>query len=45
MLKQSKILVVEDEALTGMELEKKLVQWGYDVVGIVSSGKMQLRRH
>ena len=39
MLKQSKILVVEDEALTGMELEKKLVQWGYDVVGIVSSGE------
>ena len=44
MSKQSKILVVEDEALTGMELEKKLVLWGYDVVGIVSSGEEAVKK-
>lgn len=44
MSQQSKILVVEDEALTGMELQKKLVLWGYDVVDIVSSGEDAVKK-
>ncbi|MBI5459698.1 response regulator [Methanobacterium sp.] len=44
MSQQSKILVVEDEALTGMELQKKLVLWGYEVVGIVSSGEDAVKK-
>jgi PAS domain S-box-containing protein len=39
MPRLSKIMVVEDEALTALELQKKLVSWGYDVIGIVSSGE------
>lgn len=44
MSQQSKILVVEDEALTGMELQKKLILWGYDVVDIVSSGEDAVKK-
>jgi len=33
------IMVVEDEALTALELQKKLISWGYEVVGVVSSGE------
>ncbi len=39
-----KILVVEDEALTALELQKKLVSWGYDVIDIVSSGEKALEK-
>ena len=34
-----KILVVEDEAIIAMLLEQHLVQWGYDVVGVASTGQ------
>lgn len=44
MSQRSKILVVEDEALTGMELQKKLILWGYDVVDIVSSGEDAVKK-
>ncbi|HII83446.1 MAG TPA: response regulator, partial [Methanobacterium subterraneum] len=44
MSQRSKILVVEDEALTGMELQKKLILWGYDVVAIVSSGEDAVKK-
>lgn len=44
MSQRPKILVVEDEALTGMELQKKLIQWGYDVVDIVSSGEDAVKK-
>ena len=44
MSQQSKFLVVEDEALTGMELQKKLILWGYDVVDIVSSGEDAVKK-
>ena len=39
-----KILVVEDEALTALELQKKLVSWNYDVIEIVSSGEKALEK-
>lgn len=39
MSKIFKILVVEDESITAMELQKKLVSWGYAVLGVVSSGE------
>lgn len=39
MYKALNILVVEDEALTALELQKKLVLWGYKVVGTASSGE------
>jgi DNA-binding NtrC family response regulator len=35
----TKILVVEDEAITGEHLHDILVDLGYDVVGVVSSGE------
>ncbi len=39
MSNRIRILIVEDEALTAMELQKKLGLWGYDVVDIVSFGE------
>lgn len=39
-----KILVVEDEALTALELQKKLISWGYDVVDTVSSGEDAVKK-
>lgn len=35
----AKILVVEDEALTALEIQSKLELWGYEVIDIVSSGE------
>ena len=38
-----KILIVEDEAITAMELEESLKNRGYDVVGAASSGPEAIR--
>ncbi|HOQ18385.1 MAG TPA: GAF domain-containing protein [Methanothermobacter thermautotrophicus] len=34
-----RILLVEDEAITAMDLQRKLEFWGYDVVGVAYSGE------
>jgi len=34
----AKILIADDEAITGMHLEEVLTGLGYDVVGVASSG-------
>ncbi|NYB51883.1 MAG: PAS domain-containing protein [Methanobacteriaceae archaeon] len=44
MSKNLKILVVEDEALTALELQKKLVSWGYEVIDVVSSGEKAIEK-
>ena len=40
----TKILVVEDEGLTAMELQRKLKFWGYDVPTFVFSGKEAIKK-
>lgn len=42
-MKNSKILIVEDEALIGAELSDTLADLGYDVTGIVNSGEKALK--
>jgi len=39
-----KILVVEDESIIAMELEKHLTEMGYDVVGRASSVWKRLQK-
>ncbi len=41
-MNQSRILVVEDEAIVTMEIEERLAAMGYKVAGIVSSGEQAL---
>ena len=38
-----KILVVEDEGITSFELKTKLENWGYSVVGVISTGEDVLK--
>lgn len=38
-----KILVVEDEAVTGMDIQKSLTEMGYSVVAVAASGELALR--
>lgn len=42
-----KVLIVEDEGITSLELENKLRKWGYNPVGVAISGKeaMQMARN
>ncbi|BDZ72035.1 response regulator [Methanobacterium petrolearium] len=37
-----KVLIVEDECITSLELENKLSNWGYTPVGIAVSGEQAL---
>jgi PAS domain S-box-containing protein len=39
-----KIMVVDDEVIIGMQLEERLVSMGYDVVGMVTSGKAAVEK-
>jgi PAS domain S-box-containing protein len=39
-----KILLVEDENITAIELKTKLRSWDYDVIGIVSSGERAIKK-
>jgi AmiR/NasT family two-component response regulator len=34
-----KVLIVEDEGITSLELENKIRKWGYDPVGVAVSGE------
>jgi PAS domain S-box-containing protein len=39
MVVDAKILIVEDEGITALEIQNKVESWGYDVVDVVSSGE------
>ena len=41
---KKRILLVEDEAVIAMDLKSNLIQLGYEVQGIVSSGEDAIRR-
>jgi PAS domain S-box-containing protein len=40
----TKILVVEDEAITGMDIKRSLVEMGYSVVAIATTGELAVRK-
>lgn len=37
-MEKTKIMIVEDEAISAMILETHLIKWGYEVIGPISSG-------
>lgn len=39
MVSDVKILIVKDEGITALEIQNKVEEWGYNVVGVVSSGE------
>jgi len=41
---ETKILVVEDEAITGMDIQRSLVEMGYSVVAIATTGELAVRK-
>ncbi len=41
---KTRIMIVEDESITAMGLEKRLTKQGYDVVAVVASGEEAVRR-
>lgn len=41
---ETKILVVEDEAITGMDIRRSLVEMGYSVVAIATTGELAVRK-
>ena len=44
MSKKPRILIVEDESVVAMDLEQRLVERGYEVIGVVSTGDEAVRR-
>ncbi len=44
MTERASILIVEDEAITAMELEDRLTNMGYTVVGVVSNGEDAIKK-
>lgn len=43
-MSEAKILIVEDEAVTGMDIRKSLVEMGYSVVAIATTGELAVRK-
>jgi AmiR/NasT family two-component response regulator len=43
-MKPIQVMIVEDEPLIGVDLRENLINFGYNVVGISSSGKRQLKK-
>jgi PAS domain S-box-containing protein len=41
---ETKILVVEDEAITGMDIRRSLIEMGYAVIGIATTGELAVRK-
>jgi len=39
-----KILIVEDENIVAKDLQKRLMNLGYDIVGIVSTGEEAVKK-
>jgi two-component system, response regulator PdtaR len=38
-----KVLVIEDENITALEIQSKLESWGYEVIGLAGSGEEAIR--
>jgi PAS domain S-box-containing protein len=43
-MSETKILVVEDEAITGMDIQRSLTEMGYSVVAIATTGELAVRK-
>ena len=39
LVPEEKILVIEDESITALEIQTKLESWGYGVIGLAGSGE------
>ena len=39
LVPEEKILVIEDETITALEIQNKLESWGYEVLGLAGSGE------
>ena len=39
LVTEEKILVIEDETITALEIQNKLESWGYEVLGLAGSGE------
>ena len=39
LVPEEKVLVIEDENITALEIQNKLENWGYEVVGLAGSGE------
>jgi len=39
LVSEEKILVIEDETITALEIQNKLESWGYEVLGLAGSGE------
>ncbi len=39
LIPEEKVLVIEDESITALEIQNKLEKWGYEVVGTAGSGE------
>jgi two-component system, response regulator PdtaR len=43
LVPEEKVLVIEDENITALEIQTKLESWGYEVVGLAGSGEDAIR--
>jgi DNA-binding response OmpR family regulator len=43
-LTKTKILIVEDERIIAMDIQDRLIRWGYDVPEIAASGKEAINK-
>lgn len=43
-MSETKILVVEDEAITGMDIRRSLTEMGYSVVAIATTGELAVKK-
>jgi PAS domain S-box-containing protein len=43
-MSEANILIVEDEAVTGMDIQKSLVEMGYSVCAIATTGELAVRK-
>lgn len=44
IMDSAKILIVEDEGITALEIQNKVEEWGYEVVGVVSTGEEAVKK-
>ena len=43
LVSEEKVLIIEDETITALELQNKLESWGYEVVGLAGSGEEAIK--
>ena len=44
MITNTRILIVEDEAITGMDIRRSLTELGYSVVAVATTGEMAIKK-